>query len=124
MTETRTLNKELAQRVLDQVLFHPELHDQNTWAESIPERLRTAPITAALLEECGTRACIAGWTCILDEGTEVQIDEGGYPYLEDKTFAEHATELLGLTTQQAHEIFYETSSMAAAGKLHALLEEE
>lgn len=46
------MNTELARRVLDHVRMNPEQHDQDHWGER---------------NECGTSACIAGWTIILSE---------------------------------------------------------
>lgn len=48
--------RELAEKVLEYVTAHPELHDQKTW--------HSTPATS--LNRCGTTACLAGWAVFLN----------------------------------------------------------
>ena len=53
--------KELAEAVLKHVISHPESHNQATWVASVESPFNGNPV----LTECGTRACLAGWTVLL-----------------------------------------------------------
>lgn len=54
--------KELAQAVLDHVTKHPERHYQGNWARDRVEIFSSNPA----YNECGTQACLAGWTVLLN----------------------------------------------------------
>ena len=54
-----TAAQELAQQVRDQIMFHPETHNQSVWFQRM---------------ECGTTACVAGWACML-AGDEVNAED-------------------------------------------------
>lgn len=89
------MNITLAQRVLDQIDAHPELHSQSSFKSNT---------------ECGTRHCIAGWTleladthyhweswqcdAVREDGKEVEIDT-------------EAAELLGIPPEEAYQLFYD-----------------
>ncbi len=45
---------ELRRRVAEQILEHPDLHDQRVWGQ---------------MESCGTPCCVAGWACRFGGGT-------------------------------------------------------
>lgn len=54
-----TFNKELAQRVLEEIQEHPCNFDYYDWLN------KHAPTKAYLEHTCGTSACIAGWCIVL-----------------------------------------------------------
>lgn len=54
--------KELAQAVLDHVTKHPEKHKQSTWVVGGTAEDYYDP----KINECGTTACLAGWTVLLN----------------------------------------------------------
>lgn len=58
--------KELAQAVLDHVTKHPERHYQATWARDREQIFNSNPE----YNECGTQACLAGWTVLLNSSME------------------------------------------------------
>jgi hypothetical protein len=66
------LNVDMCRRVIDALTLHPDLHDQAQWlhlhgAGSImlaSKRDRTLDDFVS----CGTTACLAGWTTIIDGG--------------------------------------------------------
>lgn len=55
----KTINTDLLNRIADQIELHPETHQQDEWFYSA--------------SECGTRACIAGWACILENSDGIWI---------------------------------------------------
>jgi hypothetical protein len=101
-------NAELAWRVIDHIDAHPDQHDQGHWVRQT---------------DCGTTACFAGWTTILsgdrpvtelpgyvDGFTDVvTVDPEGRSY--DLTVQARARELLGITHQAAHDLFYNAMSL-------------
>ncbi len=48
--------RELAEKVLEYVTAHPELHDQRNWISN----------SAVSPNRCGTTACLAGWAVVLN----------------------------------------------------------
>jgi hypothetical protein len=54
--------KELAQAVLDLVTKYPEKHKQSSWVTGGTAEDYFNP----KINECGTRACLAGWTVLLN----------------------------------------------------------
>jgi len=85
-------NQELAKKVLDHILAHPEEHDQSTWG---------------IKAECGTVACIAGWTCILAGQEEWQrfVDEDAWG-LPNFSTPRLAGQLLGISEDDRPELFF------------------
>jgi len=105
-------NQEKVKAVLDAILEHPELHDQNNWARKT---------------SCGTVMCIAGWTCHL-EGLEFEWE--GYTILPENhadvlaesgdIIPDAAQRLLGLSDVEARNLFYELDEDEALRKLKHL----
>lgn len=96
LSHPEKFNIPLAKKVLRRLQLTPWQHNQQSWGYD----------TA-----CGTRACVAGWTCILDEGTEVKLSETGRMYVgSTKDYLEYcnsgistkAAELLGLEDPDEH----------------------
>ncbi len=76
--ETSGLNKRLLSQVVNQLVAHPETHNQSSW-------------------HCGTSHCVGGWSQVFAHGTEV------HKYPEDSHT--DATALLGLSLADAVWLF-------------------
>lgn len=93
------MNVQLLERVRDHILAKPRRLAMGRWVQ---QRSITGPTyisdngRPAKYAECGTAACIAGWTCVLTEnGLNSYNDIGS-----------RATDLLGLTDLQNYRLFY------------------
>lgn len=118
------LNIELAERVLQHVEAHPELHHQGHWMK------RTA---------CGTTACLAGWTVLLgapeaeirwtedDESDDDQVvyfgNEVVTAHERERAVEFYAAELLGVQYGTLHGIFYTEGPREAIDHFRFLIEE-
>lgn len=84
VAERPQVNEAFLREVLAFIELHPELWDQNDWMRETP---------------CGTTYCLAGWACVLADN----------PVMDSATrrvdIPVEATRLLGLTGQQAWELF-------------------
>jgi hypothetical protein len=108
-----------AYEVINYLTDHPERHDQETWL-NWPQMFREAGVDRATAERtCGTTACFAGWTVLLNGHT---ITNGAYVDLEgtppvDRVAARHvgvdnvAAQLLGLDNDEMGRLFYETHTL-------------
>jgi hypothetical protein len=107
-------NVGLGHAVMRQVIAHPEQHDQGSFFSSatVAEYAATAEVRAWAQSgdhlDCGTTACVAGWTTLLHgdrvlNHMVVQPIEGGQSIWADV----RAAELLGLTNNEAWHLFYE-----------------
>lgn len=93
-------------RLKVQIVANPQDHDQGTWG------MRDA--------ECGTVACAAGWTVLLNrpdvvnaflgvplnQGYELSLQEALRRIDPDAYVPQVARDILGLTVDQAHVLFY------------------
>lgn len=105
------MNIERLRQVRDKIRNSPRhfnMHQGITLAKFSPMQrpVPTVPVGEAF-NECGTVACIAGWTVILIE-PEAQV-----PFsftlsneLNWMTISERARQILGLTPQQADDLFH------------------
>jgi hypothetical protein len=97
-----TFNHALADQILAQVLMEPESHNQATWGEEAG---------------CGTTHCIAGWACALTPGVSLVWEGGNVSSVweagELKTVGETARRLLGLSPEQAHQLFFRSANARA-----------
>lgn len=141
-------------RMRDVVSFireHRDNADQNSWArvpgptdprlqprhEVLPDRsyassqgdvsVLSYEASVDELLECGTTACFAGWTCVLNGDTlvnritnVVSTDEDERPLAMDcrikgesvmMTIEARAAQLLGLADSEAHEVFCNTENI-------------
>lgn len=102
--------------VLDFITAHPEHHNQAVWA--VPMAWLRELYDESLVGTCGTVACVAGWTCIM-AGDELTSSDGS-PELDHAIsdsgaaleIPERAMRLLGLTKDEADELFYDINSGA------------
>lgn len=78
-----TFNKELANRVLEQIEAHPETWDQSEWA-------------CFSDNECGTSHCFAGWAVMLTDPYELNRDEQAIRNRREVDIQGQAMSALGL----------------------------
>lgn len=102
-----TRNAELFRKIADQIRREPKSHCQVSWGLPAPDT------------PCGTRACIAGWAVVLDQGyrpTENIKTVGEYghcrvwssesgPDIYERDIGPMAAELLGLTATEQRILF-------------------
>lgn len=82
------MNVRLLLEVKEAILRQPELYKQENWIEK---------------EDCGTTACIAGWTCLLSNRREAEKQLEFSPF---GSFAkDEARHLLGIDFEEAEELF-------------------
>ena len=103
-----------AYTVLDYIEAHPHLHDQNGWVRT-PHTFHpdpTSPVDRAYAEtHCGTVACYAGWTALLNGdtviyGAQVILDGG-----RKRTVEWRAADLLGLADDEIDRLFYQAGDI-------------
>lgn len=90
MPITTPVQLALAKRVSAHLHAHPEQHDQYEYYTET---------------ECGTTACVAGWTAILDGADPIRrsYDEYGRAF----SISEYSQEALGLDDDEANALFHE-----------------
>jgi hypothetical protein len=108
MPETKTPEQiGRAWSVLDHIEKNPDMHDQGRWI--YPGR--HFPVSLSVQDmrpECGTTACYAGWTVLLDGLT---LDGSLVPALEYDHLSSVAADLLGLTQQEAMDLFHNATTL-------------
>lgn len=114
------MNITLTDKILDVLLLRPDQHDQDLWidgglssfssaGELIPEIAREP--------ECGTTACIAGWTALFSLPAGSVIDVRYNIRLPDGTLGfipYWARDALEITDEQADTLFYEIDTTEGA----------
>jgi hypothetical protein len=127
------VNVEAVQQVLAQIEAHPDLHDQATfefsWQDvekSDASSLRDYRDERGLDENwCGTTRCIAGWALFFKYGkgwgNEVQDPSVNIVNAPTRSIVNAAAQALGLTVDQAYDIFFEYRDTVAIQKLKELL---
>lgn len=112
------LNPELAWRVRDVIVQHPEHHDQGAWIDPGRGWPFDARLTADdVLASCGTTACAAGWTVLL---AGYRVDDNAYIYDAngvriERLISHLAQELLGLTRDERTRLFHAVSEDSVPG---------
>lgn len=123
-----TINTELFQKIHDQIVAHPEHHNQATYEEDVARELRfitqgeEGEDYAEAVKEathrrdggdiCGTTRCVAGWALhfhnpeqgINQTAAEV-LDEAGTDGGYSGDLFEGARLLLGISVEQADDLF-------------------
>lgn len=109
-----------AYRVLDYIEAHPERHDQADFINlgAIPYALadkNTFLGEAVIADSCGTTACYAGWTVLLD-GQRVNrhgrvLDDVPGVALRSADIEWRAIQLLDINTRQADDLFYAAQNL-------------
>lgn len=97
-----TFNVKLAKDVRELIRLYPERHDQHAWSTNSNSNPK---------DDCGTKACLAGWTAAACGYTVRQVEEGeaGIPggYSEIYVAIDYwAREKLGLDEEQMYDLFY------------------
>lgn len=115
-----TLDIERAELVLEHVLAHRNQHSQSAYGYRDPSD-----------PECGTVACLAGWTVLLFSPVgDVTWDPDGYLHgvlipgtvrRGDPSIA--AQRLLGLTSVEAITLFWDMDEDRAIGRLQQLIDD-
>jgi hypothetical protein len=100
-----------AYATLDFIEDHPDKHNQHTW---VNRGIEANPIGSidlhGVMESCGTTACYAGWTVLLNgESISGSNTVNGTVYLR-------ALDLLGLTPFEGHILFYASRDLAEVRK--------
>lgn len=109
-----TLNIPYARKVLEHLTAHPEEHNQTNFG------MRTS---------CGTTACIAGATILMDADTTVLWDGVGMfgavttPTRPGQCVTDRAAELLGLNSYDAGRLFYNMSNVESLDMLTTYIRE-
>lgn len=99
-----TINTDMFQKIYDQISQHPETHDQMSFEKS---------------SYCGTTRCVAGWAIYFayNNASIYDVDRLNYrnkPGLSSTSSI--AADILGLTSDQAHDLFYESLDHEAVEK--------
>lgn len=103
------LDLERLRTVIAFIRKHPKQHDQSSWFERAPLHTPGGDNQPEKPWDCGTTACIAGWTLLLDgrygytepgwsthlARIDLEPNEHGQPEIVD--VQDEATDLLGLT---------------------------
>lgn len=95
-------NKELAEKVRDQIVDHPETHNQERWMHRIEQDSGSY---------CQTTGCAAGWAVVLGDPSAKPVFRGldsSSVVLPDGTgrgYSEYAAELLGIDDDLAEYLF-------------------
>jgi hypothetical protein len=102
-------NAELAYKVLDAALAHEGHFDMAAWGDTATGR--PASIADLTSPNCGTVACLAGWTVAMaghsvDSGADL-YDASGNSL--GRKADDLAAELLGITEQEAGDLFYSSN---------------
>ena len=107
MTAPTTPNAELAYRVLDLATANGDRFDMGGWGWGPDISVGLDELTDDGAE-CGTSACLAGWTVALHSyrvGSDASVYDAHGNRLGSKADAV-AAELLGLTEDEADRLFY------------------
>jgi hypothetical protein len=109
-----------AYELLDFLKEHPDEHDQASWIGYWGDAfaLKTPVNAARALNERGTTACVAGWTCLLAGDEFVDIERVAFPGGTALVPA-RACSLLGLDADEAQALFYVADDLSDVADLIA-----
>jgi hypothetical protein len=99
---------QVAVKVLDKILTHPESHDQAVWTNVWHVFGKVRIDVDTVIHTCGTRACIAGWAVIFALPPEYLVStyavySSSNRHVDD--ISDVAQEALGMTYAQARWLF-------------------
>ena len=103
-------NIALARKVMERIREEPLRHDQSEWV-NVPAKGRLAnPVTVSDMDNCGSVACFAGWTCLLAgdtlrNHTGFVVEDNGGDIIPMHAM-NRARQLLGLSCQEADLLFF------------------
>lgn len=102
------LNTRLFQEVYDQIVAHPELHEQVDFEGN---------------SRCGATRCVASWAILIDahdKGETITSFRHSAAYRDSGLSASpFARRLLGITYEEANHLFYQVSNEEAVGIVKA-----
>jgi len=101
---------ERAYAVLDHIEKHPDLHNQGAWTTGALTWKIEGFAAEDMTPECGTTACFAGWTVLLNGDTMVG---SLVPAINYQHVADHAANLLDLDGSEQTKLFYIADSLDA-----------
>lgn len=87
-------NLEKLEGLREALITHPEQHNQGCFYTNYD----SSPVT-----DCGTSACAAGWTIALEGLTAKSAQKDS-----DKSLSTIAREILGLSSREATDLFFDT----------------
>lgn len=101
------MNKKLLRKVKNHILKYPEAFDMSIYAQGTEFDVK---------HPCGTTACIAGWTCVLEKDSmplkeqfkmlnDIKTQEKYESLNLDFEWSRNARKLLGITPKQGEELF-------------------
>lgn len=107
------INREMFQRIHEQIAAHPEMHDQSNWESRAPV--------------CGTTRCVAGWAIhfwATDQGMPSSLElfhmavrhpvnATRFARSSGNLYQAAAADILGLTPRQATELFIDSGNEEA-----------
>jgi hypothetical protein len=124
--ENLNINVRLIRRVQAMILAHPEAFDMGSWhgrtkkEKRKRERWLTTPMSFSpktmAAPNCGSACCLAGWTVTLGKRTSLTdfVKKHTVDVIEDT-----ATELLGITEDQAFGLFHYEGKHGSIDKVTA-----
>ena len=110
--------KRIREQVLNQIMEHPETHNQSSWSETCEKAcdIPVSPVEIIRSKGCGTNACIAGWAIYF--ATDEEIREATFKRYFACTDAV-AANLLDLCEDEARMLFHCSNE----GEAYKILEE-
>ena len=116
-----SFNTQHAQDVLDYIETHPKQHGQSRWVGS------KSWVNVEVNQEdfCGTTMCIAGTSVFLNEGNAGLFHYNYRPgdisyWFANQDIPAKAEEYLGLSREQAFELFYQMNNADALALLRCV----
>jgi hypothetical protein len=104
------LNVKLLRKVKEHILAEPNRLQMEEWIErSEPGKFIYDYDAEVTVPACGTTACIAGWTCLLEKGMEFDAPDCD-------RIPEEASKLLGVTEEETSGLFYVNEWPRGIGK--------
>lgn len=110
--------KFIAQEILDYIERFPERHDQHSWFDGNPNKVEALATTSV----CNSTMCIAGTAVYLTTPLDVFKVYAGEEVQNQDIWTSRGSEVLGLTGQEANQLFYSMSNQRALEMLEAVAE--
>lgn len=113
-------HKRIREQVLNQIMEHPETHNQSSWSETCEKAndKLASPVEIIRSKGCGTNACIAGWAVYFATGEEIR-EAGFKDYLQ--CMDDVAGNLLDLCEDEARTLFHYSNEDEAYKILYELV---
>lgn len=113
-------HKRIREQVLNQIMEHPETHNQSSWSETCEKAYdkSVSPVEIIRSKGCGTNACIAGWAIYF--ATDEEMQEATFKSYFEYTDAV-AADLLDLCEDEARTLFHYSNENEAYKILEELV---